>query len=189
MKESLKNYFKKYVNLSDEEIEIIYQNTDIIKLNKKEFLLKEGKICESKYFIIEGLVRFFEIDHNGNENINQFGVQNWWITNLDSFINEIPSRQSIQAIENTIALKISKSNLEKLYLSIPKLERAFRIITENMLIAILRKGEVFMKKSSKERYYNLVENIPNLAQRVPQYMIASYLDITPEYLSEIRKNK
>ena len=75
-----------------------------------------------------------------------------------------------------------------MYHSIPKLERAFRIITENMLIAIQRKDEVYMKKTSKECYYSIVKAIPNFAQRVPQYMIASYLNITPEYLSEIRKN-
>lgn len=188
MKESLKSYFNKYINISDEEIEILYQSTEVVKLNKKEFLLKEGRICESKYFLIEGLVRFFEIDNNGNENINQFGIENWWITNLDSFINETPSRQSIQALEKTIVLQISKSNLDKLYLTVPKLERAFRIITENMLIAIQRKDELYMKKTSKERYYNLMEKIPNFTQRVPQYMIASYLNITPEYLSEIRKS-
>ena len=89
MKESLKSYFNKYINISDEEIEILYQSTEVVKLNKKEFLLKEGRICESKYFLIEGLVRFFEIDNNGNENINQFGIENWWITNLDSFVNAL----------------------------------------------------------------------------------------------------
>ena len=72
---------------------------------------------------------------------------------------------------------------------IPKLERVFRIITEKTLIAILRKDEIYMKQHSKERYYSLVDTIPNFAQRVPQYMIASYLDITPEYLSEIRKSR
>lgn len=188
MKEKLKKYFERYVNLSEEELELLFQKLDVVNLNKKEFVLKEGTICKHKYFILEGLVRFFEVSENGNESITQFGIENWWITNLDSFINETPSRQSIQALENSKLLQISKSDLEKLYISIPILERAFRIITENMLIAIQRKDEIFMKRTSKERYYNLVNTIPNFAQRVPQYMIASYLNITPEYLSEIRKN-
>ena len=84
---------------------------------------------------------------------------------------------------------LSKNKLEYLYDIIPQLERAFRIITEKTLIALERKNEFYLKMSSKERYYGFVEQVPEFAQRVPQYMIASYLDITPEYLSEIRKQK
>jgi CRP-like cAMP-binding protein len=187
MKNKLKNYFDRYVDLSEEDIESIFLRLEVINLKKKDFLLHEGKICKNKYFILDGLVRLFELSVNGNETITQFGIENWWITNLDSFINETPSRTSIQALEKTVVLSINKKNLEDLFLSIPKLERAFRMITENMLIAHQRKDEVYMKKTSKERYYSLVKTIPNFAQRVPQYMIASYLNITPEYLSEIRK--
>ena len=111
---------------------------------------------------------------------------NW--TKDSTVINETPSRQTIQALEKTRLLCIEKIELENLYYTIPKLERAFRIITENMLIAIQRKDEVYMKKTSKSRYFNLVKQIPNISQRVPQYMIASYLNISPEYLSEIRKH-
>lgn len=189
MKEILQNYFNKYVSFSKKEIDIIYEALELRTYNKKGFLLEQGKTCDYNYFIIEGLVRFFETDSQGNETISRFGIENWWVTNLGSFIYNTPSRQAIQAIEKTTVFQINKKDLEKLYDTVPKLERAFRLITENMLIAIQQKDEVYMKKSSKERYYNLVEKIPDFAQRVPQYMIASYLDITPEYLSEIRKNK
>lgn len=188
MKEQLRTYFNRYVLLSDEEIEILLKNVTLKELSKKEVLLNQGDICNQRYFILDGLVRFYEMDSNGNERINQFGIENWWITNLDSFINETPSRQTIQALEKTRLLCIEKIELENLYYTIPKLERAFRIITENMLIAIQRKDEVYMKKTSKSRYFNLVKQIPNISQRVPQYMIASYLNISPEYLSEIRKH-
>lgn len=188
MKHKLKAYFDKYVNLSDDELELIFEKLEVVQFNKKDFLLTAGTVCNSKYFILEGLIRVYEITSNGNETITQFGIEHWWITNLDSFINETPSRLSIQALEKTVVLAVTKTNLDYLYRAVPKLERAFRIITENMLIAIQRKDEVYMKKTSKERYFNLVKSIPNFAQRVPQYMIASYLNITPEYLSEIRKN-
>ncbi|WP_298417137.1 Crp/Fnr family transcriptional regulator [uncultured Kordia sp.] len=189
MKAQLASYLNRYSSFSLKEIDIIFDTLSVQKFQKKEFLLEQNQVCKYRFFIIEGLVRYFRTDHDGNENISLFGIENWWITNLDSFINKIPSQNAIQAIEKTTVLYISKDDLELLYFKIPKLERAFRIITEKTLIAILRKDEIYMKQNSKERYYNLVDTIPNFVQRVPQYMIASYLDITPEYLSEIRKNR
>jgi len=94
---------------------------------------------------------------------------------------------AIQALERTSVLKVTKENLDYLYIEIPKLNLAFRKIYTNMIIALQKRNDLFMKKKSRERYYNMVEQIPNFSQRIPQYMIASYLDITPEYLSEIRK--
>ncbi|WP_420570766.1 Crp/Fnr family transcriptional regulator [Kordia sp.] len=189
MKSQLTNYLNRYADFSTEEIELIFNSLSTKTFQKKEFLLQQDQICKHRYFIIEGLVRYFRTDSDGNERISLFGIENWWITNLDSFINEIPSQNAIQTLETTTVLSISKDDLEFLYRKVPKLERAFRIITEKTLIAIQRKDEVYMKQHSKERYYSLVDTIPDFAQRVPQYMIASYLDITPEYLSEIRKNR
>lgn len=189
MKAQLADYLNRYASFESEEIEIIFNSLSIKTFQRKEFLLEQNQICKHRYFIIEGLVRYYRTDTDGNENISLFGIENWWITNLDSFVNETPSHNAIQAVEKTTVLYISKNDLELLYQKVSKLERAFRIITEKMLIAIQRKDEIYMKQHSKERYYSLVNTIPNFAQRVPQYMIASYLDITPEYLSEIRKNR
>lgn len=189
MKSQLANYLNRYASFTSEEIDLIFNSLSVKTFQRKEFLLEQYQVCKHRFFIIEGLVRYFRTDSDGNENISLFGIENWWITNLDSFVNKTPSQNAIQAVEKTTVLYISKEDLEALYEQIPKLERAFRIITEKTLIAILRKDEVYMKQNSKERYYSLVDTIPNFAQRVPQYMIASYLDITPEYLSEIRKSR
>ncbi|WP_430411444.1 Crp/Fnr family transcriptional regulator [Kordia sp.] len=188
MKSQLADYLNRYTTFDSEEIDLIFNSLSQKIFQKKEYLLEQYQVCTYRFFIVEGLVRYFKTDSNGNENISIFGIENWWITNLDSFVNEIPSHNTIQALEKTIVLCISKNDLELLYEKVPKLERAFRLITERMLIAIQRKDEIYMKQSSKERYNGLVDQIPNFTQRVPQYMIASYLDITPEYLSEIRKN-
>ncbi len=189
MKEQLSKYLIRYANFNKLDLNLIYNTCSIQSYNKKDFLLKQNSVCKYKYFILEGLVRQYRVEDNGNENISVFGIENWWITNLDSFLNETGSINSIQALEKTTVLQITKTELEELYLKIPVLERVFRKITENMLIALQRKNEIFMKKNSKERYYNMLEQIPGFSQRVPQYMIASYLNITPEYLSDIRKNK
>lgn len=187
MKEQIKSYFNRYVKFDDYEIDKLYSRLSIKTFNKKEFLLEQNKTCDQTFFITMGLVRSFHTDENGIENINQFAIENWWVTNTESLIKNTASSNAIQALEKTTCLCLLKPDLEALYTSIPKLERAFRMIAENTLIATQRKYETYMKRSSKERYLHLVNTIPDFAQRVPQYMIASYLDITPEYLSEIRK--
>ncbi|MDW7692099.1 Crp/Fnr family transcriptional regulator [Flammeovirgaceae bacterium SG7u.111] len=188
MKEQIKKYFNRYVEFSDAEIDDVCSKLASKTFQKKDYILKEGQVCKKKYFIINGLVRSFYIDNKGNEKITQFALENWWITNMESFISQTPSLSSIQALEKTQILMINKEDLENLYTSIPKLERLFRIITENMLIAIQRRNDIYLQMKSKDRYDDLTSSFPNFTQRVPQYMIASYLEITPEYLSELRKN-
>ncbi len=189
MKKQLHTYLNRYVSFSEEEINLFYSYLTVQTFQKKEFLLKEGEVCKVKFFIIKGLIRIFKIDDKGHESIIHFGIENWWMTNMQSFVNEEPSLVYVQALEETTILTISKVNLEKAYAAIPKLERAFRIIIEKMFIAIERKNEHYSKMTSKERYLGFIDELKAFSQRVPQYMIASYLDITPEYLSELRKNK
>ncbi len=189
MRQQLLDYFKRYISFSEEELNIFFKYLTAETYSKKEFLLNEGAICNSQFFIISGLIRVFKIDEKGNEKIIHFGIENWWVTNMESFILKEPSKVYIQALEDTTVLKINKEDLEQAYKTIPKLERAFRIITERMFIAIERKNEHYAKMGSKERYEDFVAQLQSFSQRVPQYMIASYLDITPEYLSELRKSK
>ncbi|MBL4709630.1 MAG: Crp/Fnr family transcriptional regulator [Flavobacteriales bacterium] len=186
-KKKLKEYIDRYVLLDESDFEHFYDSLSIQKFKKKEYLLEKGKICRNYFFIAEGLVRTYDYNEKGIEKIVQFGIDNWWFTNTDSFINQTKSRLNIQAIEETTVLKISKETLDLIYKEIPKIETLFRIITEKTLIAQQRSSYFYMKEDSKTRYYHLVNKIPEFAQRVPQYMIASYLDITPEYLSELRK--
>jgi CRP-like cAMP-binding protein len=187
MSQRLKNHLRKYVTFSDSELEDILSHFRLVSYAKKDLLLQEGHVCTQKFFIVEGLVRSYHLDSKGNEKINQFAIENWWITNVESFVTGTPSSSSIEAIEPTLVLSIDKNTIESLYIKFPKLERYFRIITENMLIAIQRRYEVFLQLKSKARYLNFMNQLPEFSQRVPQYMIASYLEITPEYLSELRK--
>lgn len=187
MKEQIKKYFNRYVEFKDTEIDEIYSKLIPKTFQKKDYILREGQVCKKNYFIINGLVRSFYIDNKGNEKITQFALENWWVTNMESFINQTPSLSFIQALEKTQILMLNKEDLENLYISIPKLERLFRIITENMLIAIQRRNDIYLQMKSKDRYDDLIKHFPNFSQRIPQYMIASYLEITPEYLSELRK--
>lgn len=189
MKEQLKKYCNNYVNLSPTEFNRFYSNFSKKSYKKDEYLINQGDICRYKFFIGSGLVKSFNIDEDGQEQIHQFGIESWFVTNLESFVQKTPSKIFIQAMEDTKVLAINKKKLEHLYNSIPKLNKLFRLITENMLIAIQRRAEIYSRKSSKERYEHFINNFPNFAQRVPLKMIASYLDITPEYLSNLRSKK
>ncbi|WP_350290919.1 cyclic nucleotide-binding domain-containing protein [uncultured Croceitalea sp.] len=188
MKQKLSKYISRYVDFNTQELDLFFNSLEVKKYKKKEYLVQEGKVCKYKYFIIDGLTRTYNIDQKGNEKIIQFGIENWWVTNIESFKNNSKSNHYIQALEDTTTLRIKKEELDMLYQKINKLERLFRLITENWLIAIQRRNEFYLKLTSKERYEMFVKAFPNFIQRVPQYMIASYLEITPEYLSALRAN-
>ena len=188
IKSQLKSYINRYIQFSDQEINSFFMYLELTSYSKKEILLDTNQICKHHYFIIKGLLRAHYINEKGADKIIQFAIENWWITNLESYARETPSTFTIDTLEKSTILSISKKNLELAFLEIPKLERLFRIIAENTLVAIQRKNEFYMKLNSKDRFLTLLESIPDFLQRVPMYMIASYLDITPEYLSEIRKN-
>jgi len=187
IKKQIKTYINRYISFSNKETDSFFKHIAIDSISKKEILLETNQVCKHHYFLIDGILRAHYINEKGTDKIIQFAIENWWITNLESYVRETPSNFTIDALEKSTILSISKVNLEKAFVENPKLERLFRIIAENTLVAIQRKNEFYMKLSSKERFLTLQRDIPDFLQRVPMYMIASYLDITPEYLSEIRK--
>lgn len=187
IQQQLKKYINRYIPFSDQETTSFLKHIELNTYLRKEVLLNTNQICKQHFFIINGLLRAHYISEKGTDKIIQFALENWWITNLESYVRETPSTFTIDALEDSTILSISKEKLELAFIEIPKLERLFRIISENTLVAIQRKNEFYMKLNSKERFMTLLESIPDFLQRVPMYMIASYLDITPEYLSEIRK--
>lgn len=188
MKEQLSEYLNRYQPFSTEEIDTIYSYMKVRTFQKKEHLLLEGEVCSHYYFILSGLVRSYLIDDKAQEKIVRFGIENWWITEHTSFYETSPSRYYIQALEPTQVLTLSKRHLEQLFDSVPKLERVFRIILEKLLTALIKKHEIYEKMSSREHYEEFLRNLPEFSTRIPQYMLASYLDITPEYLSSLRKS-
>lgn len=188
MKDQIRNYCHRYIDLTAAELDVFFNSLTVKNYQKKDYLLQEGEICKIQFFIVNGLTRSYYVNDKGQEEILQFGIENWWVTQTESFVKEMPSQLSIQTLEETVVLVLSKKVLEELYTSIPKIERLFRIIAENTLVADQRRSHFYMKLSSKERYLNFINSFPKFAQRVPQYMIASYLQITPEYLSALRKN-
>ena len=188
MNTELSKYIGRYIEISEVEDELFQSYLNTVKLKKKEYLLKEGETCRSRYFITKGCLRLCYLDQKGNEQIVHFGIENWWISNYDSLINNVPSHLNIQAIENCEILELRQDSLEEVYTRVPKIERFFRVIMERTYIAAQRRIEYMFSLSGEEIYEHFIASNPQFTQRIPQYMLASYLGITPEYLSALRKN-
>ncbi len=181
------NHIKKYVSLNENEIEILSCSIKRLTVKKKEFLLEEGKINKSNYFVEKGLLRMFFINDKGVEQITQFAIENWWLADYMSFTMKTPSHFYIQAVENSEIVEVEQYKLEELVKQLPQLERYFRIIMQRAYAASQMRFKYFYDYSKEENYRQFVSLFPEFVQRIPQYMLASYLGLTPEYLSELRK--
>lgn len=146
----------------------------------------KGDVSRHMRFIADGCLKCYHIDEDGNEQILQFGIEGWWINDLYSYLTQTPAKYFVQAIEDSCVLQIKRHSLEELYKQIPTIERFFRIKIQNAYVALLDRTIHNMSKPAKQRYLDFRTSYPNIEQRVPQYMVASYLGITPEFLSSIR---
>jgi CRP-like cAMP-binding protein len=157
------------------------------KLRKKQYLLQEGDVCKYQAFVEKGILRSYTIDDKGNEHILQFASEGWWIADLSSFLTGEPSVFNMDCLENAELLLISKPSWELLLQKIPKLEHYFRIIIQNHLVTTQKRLLQSLSEQAAERYRRFTKTYPDCVQRVPQHMIASYLGISRETLSRIRK--
>ncbi len=174
------------INITNEEFE--YAKTLFLpkKLRKKRFLLEEGEACQYTTFVEKGLLRSFTVDDKGNEHILQFGMQGWWVADLYSFLTGEPSEYNIEALEDSELLLINKASWDLLLDEVPAFERYFRILIQNNLIATQRRLMGTISTTAEERYLKLLQHFPDISQRVPQHMIASYIGVTRETLSRLR---
>lgn len=186
MFEFLQKKVSESISITDEEFE--YAKTLFFpkKLRRKRFLLEEGEPCIYTTFVEKGLLRSFTIDEKGNEHILQFGMQGWWVADLYSFLTGEPSEYNIEALEDSELLLITNSSWDLLLKEVPAFERYFRILIQNNLIATQRRLMGTMSTTAEERYLKLLQDFPDISQKVPQHMIASYIGITRETLSRLR---
>ena len=183
----LRTHIEKRVQLTDEEFEVISKFFIPKKLRKKQFLLHEGEVCKNIGFVNSGCLREYTIDSKGSEHIIQFAIEDWWISDPNSFLSGLPSTYNIDALENSEVLLLEKSAREKLLDSCPKMERFFRILIEANFVATQRRITESLSTSAEERYLKFIKMYPKLIEQVSQNHIASYLGITPQSLSRIRK--
>lgn len=174
------------VSLSEEEFEICKTLFLPKKLRKRQFLLQKGDVCKYTAFVEKGILRSYTTDEKGNDHILQFALEGWWMADLYSFLTHEPSLYDMDALEDCELLLISQPSWDLLMEKIPSLERYFRLLIQNNLIATQRRLMGAMSETAEEKYTKLVNSFPDCIQRVPQHMIASYLGITRETLSRTR---
>lgn len=187
MFELLFQKFDEKIQLTAEERQLSRTFFTPKKLRKRQYLLQEGDPARYTAFVEKGLLRSYTIDEKGVEHIIQFAFEGWWIGDQYSFLTGEPSRQNIDALEDSELLLLSRQAEEQLLERIPKFERFFRILLQNNVIAIQRRIVSSLSQTAEQRYQEFIGTCPNVPQRVPQHMMASYLGITPETLSRIRK--
>lgn len=178
----------KYVNLSSDEQKLFETFWTKKTLGKGDYLLRNGEVCRTDNFVVQGALKAFYINSkNGKEEILYLAIDEWWTTDIESFRKQKPSIYNIQAINETILLQIRYTSFQDMLIQIPKLERFFRIILENYLVSLQRRIILNNVLDAEQRYLDFLENYPRIADKVPNYLIASYLGITAEFLSRIRK--
>ena len=184
--EPLLHYIAQYVPLTEEEQQLFLSNIRLGKYLKGQYVVQNGNICRYESFVLKGCLKTFYIDNEGQEHIVMFAIENWWTADLGSFLTQTPASYNVLCLENCELAQITYSDLEALYLSIPKLERFFRIILQKAYVAGQQRIVNNFSLAAKERYVQFRKQYPEIDQRVPQYMIASYLGMTKEFLSKIR---
>jgi CRP-like cAMP-binding protein len=188
MSDVLRRHIEKRVALTQNEYDRCMRFFTVKKLKKRQFLLQEGDICRSIAFVTNGCLREYTIDHKGEEHILQFAIRDWWISDLNSFLTGTPSVHYIDAVHDSEVLLLEKSSRDDLFSAVPKMERFFRLLLETNYISTHRRIIESLSASAEERYLIFIKTYPALVEKVPQSQIASYLGITPQSLSRIRKD-
>ncbi len=185
MKSILEN-ISKHVSLTPEEQDFFLSKTKVENLKAKTMLLNAGEVCKNSYFVNSGVLRSFNINDNIVEHVMSFACEGWWISDMYSLLSQKPGNLFIQVLEDAEVISLSKENQEILYQEIPKLERLFRILIENSLVAHQERLMDNLSLTAEERFEKFCKKHNDLLQKVPQKQIASFLGVTPEFFSKMK---
>ena len=180
------SYFNNYLPLNEEEQEAVRNSFSLKKVRRRQYILQEGDICKVNTFIVSGCFRMFMVDNDGKEHNLQFAIENWWILDIESFYSEKPSKLYIEALEDSVVLQLKKEDQLNLF-EFPKFNRVFRVFIENAVVSYQRRILQNISSTAEERYIDFMERYPSIFNRISNVQIASYLGITPEFLSIVRK--
>jgi CRP-like cAMP-binding protein len=175
-----------HVALTPQEQELFLSKTVIHHYKAKTILLNSGAICKHSYFVNSGILRSFNINDNIVEHVLSFACQGWWIGDMYSLLSQKPGNLFIEVLEDAEVVLLSKENQEILYREIPKLERFFRILTENSLVANQERLMDNLSLTAEERFEKFCKKYPTLIQKIAQKQIASYIGVTPEFYSKMK---
>lgn len=176
----------KHVSLTSEEQERVLAFTETKTYKAKTLLLKEGEVCTHSYFVTKGFLRSYNIDENGVEHVVSFASPGWWIADMYSFLSQRPGQLYIEVNEDAEVILLSKENQDKLYIEVPKMERFFRILIENSLVANQQRLIDNLSFTAEARYDKFTKKYKELVHCLPQKQIASYIGVTPEFFSKMK---
>jgi CRP-like cAMP-binding protein len=187
MTDLFKKHIEKFIVINEEEFSEVLSFFQVEQVQKKQNVMVEGQVCKYHYFVLKGCLRKFFVNEKGIEQTTEFAIENWWLTDNKAFEQRLPTEFFIQAVEPSEVLRIDNLSQEQLLQAFPKMERYFRFIYQRAFAASQMRIKYLYGLSKEAFYHHLNEQHPEFVQRMPQYLIASYLGFTPEYLSEIRK--
>lgn len=181
------DHVRSYVELSEQDAETLLTFVKTRKFLKGQIVVQAGDVCRETSFVNKGSLKSFRSDVKGKEHVVSFAIENWWTGDLGSFIAETPADYSVQCLENCELVQFNFDIMEQLYQEVPSMERFFRLLLQRSYVAAQRRAVDRISIPAKELFVQFSEAYPQLIQRIPQYLIASYLGITPQFLSMIRR--
>lgn len=180
---------RKYISFNDEEKEYLSGLLEEEHLARNQFILRQGELCNHINFVNSGILRAYYLNPDGKDSTVMFAVKDWWITDMYCFLNSLPAMVNIQVVETCSILKLSKENLDRLYIDIPKFNKFFRILMQNAYCREQLRTIQNLSLPAKDRYDQFRKKYPHIANAITLKQTASYLGITPEFLSLIRSQK
>lgn len=184
--EPLLSYFDGLIPLNQREKELVVSRFHQRLYRKRQYVLQDGDTCTQFYFVVRGCLRMYKVDEKGVIHTLQFAPEHYWINDLGSFHGERPSVLNIDALEDTVVLQISRNDLISLYIEAPKFDRIFRVLIENSFIRLQERLLQNISSTADQRYESFLNIYPHLLNRLTQVHIASFVGITPEFLSRLR---
>ncbi|MFC3158633.1 cAMP-binding domain of CRP or a regulatory subunit of cAMP-dependent protein kinases [Chryseobacterium arachidis] len=187
MSQNIIENITRFISLTEKEEKFFTDSLTLQTIPKKTVLLREGEVCQFEGYIQKGCVRVYYLDDNGFEVTILFAIEDWWISDIASFQDQKPSRLYIETLEDSEIFMLNPATKEKLLAEIPKFERVFRMLVQRNLSTLQNRLVNTISKTASDRYLEFVKVYPSIPQRVPQYYIASYLGVSKEFVSTIRK--
>lgn len=184
----LVKHFANYSPLNEQEIDELKARLTERIVRRRQFILQEGEVCKHYTFVVEGCFKMYKVDKKGEEHNLQFAVEDGWIADIGSFHSEKPSELHIEALEQSTILQIAKPDLIYFYTNFPEFDRNFRVLVENAFIKLQKRVLHNIGSTAEERYLDFLKTYPHLINRISNVQIASFIGVTPEFLSKIRKN-
>jgi CRP-like cAMP-binding protein len=187
--DTISQYVARHIQLTGKEQEYFLSLLRITRVKKKQFIVQPDFICKYRTYVFSGAMRAYLVDDKGQDHTIAFAIDDWWITDYNSFIFQQPATLFVEALEDSTLIQIDYNTEQLLMETVPKFERFFRIITERSFAFLQQRMLSNLSKSAEERYEEFLHKYPAIVQKVPQYALASYLGMSTEYLSKLRNNK